>query len=252
VLRYLITSSARRLLLEALWRERARGTTQELAKLTGLAFSTTHRELKEMLRHGLVVTTVRDNRTDCYQANLEHPAAAVLIGLLESDRATNEPTTDSDQETMAWLRSIGVPLRVSPSIDRPPLAEILIEGVRLARRDPTVARALPVGFWNVREDLDARELLNIVRRPEEKHALGFFLELTGELGGDRRLVGLSEQFRDRRLTDRRPFFLSASKSRMDLVQARTPETAARWGFDMNMDLESFTSLFSKYQDRLDR
>lgn len=88
----------------------------------------------------------------------------------------------------------------------PSVNEILVKGVGLARKDPTVARALPLGFWSAREKLDGASLRGLVKRPEEKHALGFFLELTGELGGDRRLNGLAEGFKDRRMIAEREFF----------------------------------------------
>jgi len=79
-------------------------------------------------------------------------------------------------------------------------------------------------------------------RPEDKHAVGFFLELTGELGGDRRLAGMAELLRDRRRRSVHDFFLSPSGR---AEAARDFPLAARWGFRMNMDLASFRALFDK-------
>lgn len=53
--------------------------------------------------------------------------------------------------------------RCTPAMSRSnPLsavAELVAEGVRLARRDPTVARAFPVAEWCLREQLDVKQLL---------------------------------------------------------------------------------------------
>jgi len=119
----------------------------------------------------------------------------------------------------------------------------LVRGASLARRDPVVARSLPLCFWRLRESLDLKALAALATRAEDKHTLGFFLELTGELGGDRRLVGLSESLRDHRMTSVRDFF-QAPFAHGGVV--RDFSLAAKWGFRMNMDLNSFRSLFEKF------
>lgn len=119
----------------------------------------------------------------------------------------------------------------------------LVAGAKLARRDPVVARSLPLCVWKSRDRVDASQLHALSLSPEEKHTVAFFLELTAELGGDRRLLGLAEGLRDHRLTSRRPFFPSANNG-----APRDFPLAAKWGFDINMDLESFRALFAKFAD----
>jgi hypothetical protein len=248
MLEFLVRSKARRRLLTLLWGEGARGTVSALAEEAGLAFASAHSELKEMHRFGLV-RVEREGATDVYAANGEHPEADLLRALLRSGGAAAPPTpTELDETVKRWLKGLGVPLRVpNPRDPLPGLAEVLVEGVRLARKDPTVARALPVGFWLNREDLQVPDLLAYAKRAEEKHALGFFLELTGTLGGDRRLVGLAESFRDKRMSAERDFFLlPPTASRRRLSEMRTPEVARRWGFTINLDCEAFRSLFEKF------
>lgn len=249
MLQFLVTSKARRRLLQVLWGEGARGSASELADEAGLAFATVHAELKAMRQFGLV-RVERDGRRDVYTANLEHPQGDALKALLRGSRSTWSPSTESDDDVRGWLKEIGVPLRVAASTKQTPsLGEVLVEGVRLARRDPTVARALPLGFWQSREELAVDELLERVSRPEDKHAVGFFLELTGQLGGDPRLSRLAKRFRDRRLTAERSFFLlPPTTSRRKLAESRTPAVAKRWGFQMNMDTQAFASLFEKFAD----
>jgi len=102
---------------------------------------------------------------------------------------------------------------------------------------------LPLCFWNVRSAIDPIEVSKLTTTAEDKHAVGFFLELAGELGGDRRLGGLAENLRDRRVTAVRDFFLTSTRREV----FREFPLAEKWGFRMNMDLESFQSLFEKFE-----
>lgn len=73
------------------------------------------------------------------------------------------------------------------------------------------------------------------------------MELAGELGGDRRLVGIAELFRDKRLTAKRDFFLRPpTQLGRKLSDARSPDVAKRWGFRMNLDHDAFAALFRKF------
>jgi hypothetical protein len=249
MLQFLVRSKARRLLLALLWVEEARGSVSELAQEAGLAFATTHKELKGMRQFGLA-RVEQDGRRNVYVANFEHPQAEALQMLLRGGEPV-DTSSAADETTKGWLKALGVPLRVEDAaVPAPSLSEVLLAGVRLARRDPTVARALPLGFWAQRDDLVVAELLACANRPEQKHALGFFLELAGNLGGDRRLVGLAEVFRDRRLTAARDFFrLPPTPSRRELSETRTPEVARRWGFRMNLEYAAFESIFEQFADR---
>ena len=247
MLQFLVTSKARRRLLHLLWGEEARGGASELAEQAGLAFATTHAELKAMRQFGLV-RVEPDGRRDVYAANFAHPEGEALKTLLRGSASAWTPSDARDDDVRSWLKGVGVPLRVAAAQSpAPSLSDVLVQGVRLARRDPTVARALPLGFWKNRDELDVADLLERVSQPEDKHALGFFLEITGQLGDDRRLVGLAEVFRDKRLKATRNFFLlPPTRARRELADARSPDVARRWGFRMNMDDEAFKSLFDKF------
>jgi hypothetical protein len=82
----------------------------------------------------------------------------------------------------------------------------------------------------------------------EKQALGFFLDLTAELSGDRRFAEWMKPLRDRRYRTSRDFFHSASRSRrqLQLAEEKTPEAGRRWQLRMNMDLDAFRSTFEKF------
>jgi len=81
----------------------------------------------------------------------------------------------------------------------------------------------------------------------EGPTLGYFLELTGQLGGDRRLGAAAKPLRDLRRTGTRLFFSNAN-GRMALAaaKAKTPKLAKKWGYLMNMELEAFASAFAKH------
>lgn len=127
--------------------------------------------------------------------------------------------------------------------------EVLADAVALSHRDAAVARVLPLVLWRHRDTLDHDALVRQVSARNERQALGFFLELTGSLGRDSRLRARARRLRDRRRTRARPFFERAPGRReLALARARTPALARRWGYLMNMGLDSFAAAFEKHRD----
>ena len=242
MLQFLVTSKARRRLLVLLWGEKKRGSVTELAELADVSFASAHAELREMQRLQLV-RVVRDGK-EVFSANLEHPQADFLAQLASSEAPTLPQSTERDEELKKKLVGLGAPLRgVRASRTAPAdVLQTLFDSMGLARRDAVVARCLPVCFWKQRDRLDAKALHNMSATAEDKHAFGFFLDVTSELGGDRRLSGVAEALRDHRLTQLRPFFYSTTSPKA----AREFPLAKKWGFSMNMDPGSFRALFEKF------
>ena len=247
MLRYLVTSRTRRLLLALLWGEETRGSTAELAELAGVAFAGVHTELRAMQRTQLVVSERVGNK-EVFSANPDHPHAATMRALVASDAPAAPAPRKEDLPLRRKLVALGAPLAgVAPlKVASSEAMETLVRGAALARRDATVARGLPLCFWKQRESLDIKALAALASGPEAKHTVGFFLELAGELGGDRRLAGMAELLRDRRRRSTHDFFQSPSGRG---EAARPFPLAAKWGFRMNMDLESFRGLFEKTAPR---
>jgi hypothetical protein len=96
-------------------------------------------------------------------------------------------------------------------------------------------------------DLD-RLVLEATGR-DERHALGYFLELAGRLGGDTRFVETAHRLSDRRRRKARMFF-AGPHGRYELAATRrnTPPEALRWGYLMNMGMDSFRSTFDKFAE----
>ncbi len=244
MLRFLVTSKVRRRLLALLWGERASGATQELADRAGVSFASANVELKGMQRARLTTSTW-DGRREVHRANWEHPQAKLLAGLVNEETQRPPVPSKEDVRLRAQLKGMGAPLRGVDVLEVKPEhgLETLARGAALARRDPVVARILPLCVWRVRDRLDARAVADQALSPEDKHALGFFLELTGELGKDGRLTGVAEALKDRRMRALRPFFQPAPRR----AQHPAPfPLAQKWGFEMEMGIGSFRSMFQKF------
>jgi hypothetical protein len=196
--------------------------------------------------------------SEIFRANKTSPLAGALETLASHGArrgalatAARKEAPAEDDEVRRRLRTLGAPLLVdaAPARGAPPVEVTLAEAARLARRDATLARALPVALWRQREAIDWDRLRHEARRVGEKHALGFFVELTGELGGDARLADEAAPLRDKRVHKLHDFFVGQkSAHERKLAELHTPAAARRWGFRMNQELESFVSTFQKAED----
>lgn len=139
--------------------------------------------------------------------------------------------------------------KVSRGVFVDDLEGIVLAAVDRSRRDSALARMLPVFLWRVRDQLDSTALAKRAkRRKRSARALGFFLELAGELGRsrafDRAVAALRTHARHARPTyffagtEKRPF------ERLVALESTSPQ-ARRWGLRMNMPVDSFASYFEK-------
>ncbi len=248
MLDYLVSGRARRELLRLLWGRGARGSVSALARMAGVAFSAVHRELDAMRQAGLA-SAERVGAELVFRANDAHPHADLLRQLAA---ATAEPPAAAeagqDERLRGWLASVGAPLGAeAPSTAAPPLEQGLAEALSLAHRDPTVARVLPLVLWRHRAELDFGRLQREAARRDEEQALGLFLELAGKVSNERQLVFAAALLRDRRRRRARMFFSGPHGPRaLAATRRNTPPEARRWGFLMNMGVDSFRSTFAKF------
>ncbi len=91
-------------------------------------------------------------------------------------------------------------------------------------------------------------LRNLARAAGQAKTLGFFLELTSELTGERYFSILADQLSEFRDGEPEDFFVSVRKSKYlrQIEDMNTPPAAVRWRFRMNMNMESFATLFRKF------
>ena len=188
-----------------------------------------------------------------YRAEGEHPHAGLLRQLAKApDGDQAHRKADQDNHVRGWLAAAGAPLS-SPKTKKPlPRLEVaLAEALALSHRDATVARVLPLVLWRQRERLDLDRLVQESSRRDERSTLGYFLELAGQFGGDAHLVRVARALRDRRRTGIRPFFTGPQGPHSAAVARRnTPKEALRWGYVMNMGLDSFKAMFDKFAEAL--
>lgn len=152
--------------------------------------------------------------------------------------------------TRAWLAHYGAPV-VGQSLVAgrvpPELAEVVVDGLALSRRDASVARALPVLLWSRRAELEMAKLRRLAASKGRERTFGFFLDLTARLSGDRRLRNAAAALRPVRPPTQTKFFTRRESQLARMVaEKRTPPVARAWGYRMNMPMDSFRSLFEKF------
>jgi hypothetical protein len=146
------------------------------------------------------------------------------------------------------LQHLGAPLLGGDgSAAEGDLHDTIVAGVRLARKDPTVARVMPLVLWQQRRNIDPDRLERVARHARQKHALGFLVAVTARIKRSRELEALARRLRDGRVRSQQDFFeLPRTSAGRRLADARTPSVARSWGFSMNMELSSFASVFEKF------
>ena len=198
-----------------------------------------------------IASCTRIGNATVFAANKAHPMAKIFDALLDARRNDSDRpavTSPTDQPIRSWLAQLGAPLLLdaAPS-PMPQLEKVFAQGVQAARRDASIARSLPVFIWKNRALLQPSLLLQETRRLDQRQTVGFFLELTGILGGDEALIRLSERLRDGRIRKDRDFFVHAQSTyAQNIAKERTPALAKKWHLTMNLSLETFASTFRRF------
>jgi hypothetical protein len=238
VLAFLVTSKARRRLLLALWVDGSEGTASSLARRVYISFASAYRELRAMHRWQLVITRASDDGI-VYAANRAHPDADAMITLFRPE--PRRMVDDHTRDVRAHLAAHGSPVRShAPSTRSPPFDQLVASGVELARRDPDVARGMPVFLYRNREAIAS--IVGAAGVRPIAHRLGFFLALTGRLSGDAWFDRIAASLRDHRVK-RQDLFDGAAFSSSN---TRSFRLARAWGFQVRADLQWFQTLFDKF------
>jgi Fe2+ or Zn2+ uptake regulation protein len=249
MLNYLVTSKTRRNLLKLLWLDSVSGTASELANKSGVAFAGAYKELKAMAESGLATLEWRNGR-NVYSANRSHPMANLLHKMLKYKDSGNSDDLDENAKLKENLAFLGMPVnaRKTPPESTERLESLIAKASNLAASDASVARAFPVFLRKVSPDLDFDVLKLESRKLGNKHRVGFFLDLAGDLGQDRALKNAAKDFFDSRNKLQKPFFMNPSKYSLKLAEERTPDLARKWGWSMNMGLDAFESTYRKFRN----
>lgn len=137
---------------------------------------------------------------------------------------------------------------VARTTTRCSVENVVVRALEAGRRDPALARMLPVLLWRARGTLDMRKLLARARKRGLAPALGYFLELTARLGSWRGFDAAVRQLR----VHARPgapeyYFHQTARNPFEAMAAeeRTPVEARRWGLLTGTPTDSFESHFRK-------
>lgn len=247
MLAFFVTSASRRRLLELLWRHAESGSVTQLARRARISFATAYRELQRMQSFGLVDVRVESN-VEVFSAAAKHPEADAIRRLVAAPSSAPSPQDKTANVVRGRAVTLGAPLVVAAKpVDDEQREEALVDAVKLAHRDATLARALPIAIAAQWTQLDRVRLKAVATRSKEKHALGFFLALTSVLADDESLERSSAGFRDYRRRGLRPFFASpTTRTSHALFERRTPAIAREWGYLMDITLADFRATFAKH------
>lgn len=239
----------RRQLFRLLWRDGTRGSVSALARQARLGFSTAHSELERMRAAGVAVAE-RAGTELVYRADSDHPEAELFRRLAALPDNPTELTRPHDDQVLTWLANMGDPVGSrDPYTTTPPVERVVAAALSLSHREPTVARVLPVVLWRHRKNMDMNRLVEEATRYDERQALGYFLELAGRLGADPQLRKTAQSLNDKRRSRSRMFFAGHhGPYELGLTRRNTPPVAKKWGYLMNMPVDSFRSTFEKFAD----
>jgi transcriptional regulator with XRE-family HTH domain len=226
-------------------------TTAEVMRSVEQARASRGLSKAELARRGRVrPETVRHLLTD---ATVNPTLSTVLdmlrpLGLgLDVVELPSPPAEPTSEQLKGWLAHYGAPL-YGPATDPaavPPPEVVLACALALSRESASVARALPLAFWKTRAELDLGRLLKEGERRGQARVLGFFLDLTSRLSSAPTFEAAARKLRVRALSRPAQFFQPTTPRERKLAELRTPDVARKWGFRMNMGMDSFESMFAK-------
>jgi DNA-binding transcriptional ArsR family regulator len=244
VLRTLFPSKARRAVLTALFSGKTNdASVSELARRAKLTPRAVAVEVEKLERAGLVeVEAVGPSHV--VRPNSVHPVAPALSRLLIAiaSSSTEQVPATSVRESLA---AYGAPLLDEPRASLS-LTDAILHGLKLARRDATVLRVLPVVVARNASNVDWTDLKDRARRMKLKSELGMLLELTADVADAPSLRRHASGLHDARRKRPRYFPMVESEYEQKLALRRSPPSATRWHFAINMTEDAFRSTVKKH------
>lgn len=237
----LFQSRTRVALLDILFCQRLGATVSELARRAGVSPRSASMEVRNLLGAGLV-TVEGVGGANLVRANLNHPAAPHIEGLLAAPRLEGA----GEERLRQTLAAFGAPLAAAGRREHLTLEDALLSGLEASRNDGTILRVLPVVLARNLGQLNWPSLKEGARRRKLKAELGMLVELTADLLGKPELRAEARDLLDRRRRVRQ--FLPEARSDYErrLAKERAPRAARRWGFLMNLTEASFRSTLERH------
>lgn len=245
-LQALFPSKARRAVLETLFSGRlASASVSELARRARLTPRAVSMEVEKLQEAGLVEVEAIGS-AHVVRANDSHPVTAALKRLLNSAES-EVGGADAERRTVREsLAAYGAPLLGNEPRRHYTLSDTVLRGLKLARTDATVLRVLPLVVFKHVHDFDWTDLRERARRMNLKAELGMLLDLTSDVASLPALRTEARQLSDGRRKRERFFLHVHGQFGRKLAQMRTPASAARWQFSVNMPEDVFRETLRKH------
>lgn len=244
---FLFRNKSQQELARLLWCQGLSASVREFSLMSGLSYATTHEELHQMEKSGLVKKIVQ-GRSTIFSTSLSKTEQNVVNALFSESVFFQKNSTFQSQ-----LLEFGLPYSGnSQDLGDDPVAdleELVARASWKSKRNPTLARALPVMLYKVCPRLHQHRLMFWAHKYDVKKEVGFFIELTGVLSKNSKIKKMSRGFYDQRWSQA-DFLFEAEKDlqgfQAKLIEVNTPELAKRWFLKMNLGIDSFASLFAKF------
>jgi len=242
--KYLFKTKEYARLAELLWVDKVSGSVNELAHLADLSYSTAHEELQRMKSLGLVKMQ-RVGKATLYSSALTEVESKVVKNLFSKTNLKRKTVSFADYNLplLGDFNELLTDNQLEPE-------ELLVKSVKSAKKNATLLRVLPLMLKKMGAELNLYQLVYWAKRYEVNRELGFLLDLTAALTKNTKFSKLAKQFKDKRWSKPEYFFESDSNLsgfQEQLTEKNTPELAKKWYLKLNMGLDSFQSLYSKYE-----
>jgi hypothetical protein len=193
---YFLKSNEHRTFLELLVSGSTAYSKTDLAKLSGLPYATTHAEVAKLESMGVLAKESSGGRTT-YRMSLPSDLKQALLLLF--NLKGRDQSVKTENNVRASLQELGAPLVLDAQrsvrfVPEKSLEETLVRSAVHAKKDPSVARTLPLALFKNLDSLDQELLKYWATKLKAKQELGMFLELSAELAHSPKLKKLSKLF----------------------------------------------------------
>lgn len=244
LLSFLFKTKKHQKLVELLLVEKLTASMHELALMSGLGYATTYELLHKMEKMDLV-KKAKQGRSTLFTSNLSPEDLKSFKLLMNRQEVKRKPLGEFKELDLPLVGDLKEFQREKAQS----LEELLVKTVVLAKKNSTLLRVLPLLVKRLYSRVNPHQLVYWSKQHHVDRELGFVLELTSKLSGDRKLSTLAKKLMDNRWSKPVPFLESEkglSGFQEMLVQENTPALAKKWFLTMNMGLDSFESHYRKF------
>lgn len=244
LLSFLFKTNKHQKLVELLLLEGLTASMHELALMSGLGYATTYDLLHKMEKMDLV-KKAKQGRSTLFTSNLSSEDLKSFKLLMNRHEVKRKPLADFEELDLPLVGD----LREFQKEKAQSLEELLVKTVVLSKKNSTLLRVLPLLVKRLGPRLNSHQLVYWSKQHHVDRELGFLLELTAKLSGEKKFGTLARKLKDNRWGKPEPF-LDSEKDltgfQAMLVEENTPALAKKWFLTMNMGLDSFESHYRKF------